>query len=230
MAPKTKQEKTDAISRPPVVVILGHVDHGKTSILDKIRQTKVAEGESGGITQHIGAYQAQHNGKSITFLDTPGHEAFTAIRSRGAKVADIAILVVAAEEGVKPQTKEAIQIIKSTGMPFVVAINKIDKESANPARVRQELAEAEVQVEDYGGTVPVVEMSAKKGDGINELLEMIMLVAELEDLKASPSGPADGVVIESHMDSRRGLVATMIVLEGELSVGDWVAIQSAKSN
>src|SRR3989344_2943663 len=222
MAPKTKQEKTDAISRPPVVVILGHVDHGKTSILDKIRQTKVTEGESGGITQHIGAYQAQHNGKSITFLDTPGHEAFTAIRSRGAKVADIAILVVAAEEGVKPQTKEAIQIIKSTGMPFVVAINKIDKESANPARVRQELAEAEVQVEDYGGTVPVVEMSAKKGDGINELLEMIMLVAELEDLKASPSGPADGVVIESHMDSRRGLVATMIVLEGELSVGDWV--------
>ena len=167
-------------ARPPIVVVLGHVDHGKTTILDKIRQTKVAEKEAGGITQHIGAYQVEHSGEKITFLDTPGHEAFSAIRSRGARVADIAVLVVAADEGVKPQTKEAIQIIKEAEIPFVVAINKTDKEGANPAKVRQELAELEVQVEDYGGTVPVVELSAQKGEGINELMEMILLVAEME--------------------------------------------------
>ncbi|MEK7151327.1 MAG: translation initiation factor IF-2 [Patescibacteria group bacterium] len=220
-------ETVARVSRPPIVVVLGHVDHGKTSILDKIRQTKVAEGESGGITQHIGAYQAEHNGKKITFLDTPGHEAFTAIRSRGAKVADIAILVVAAEEGVKPQTKEAIKIIKEADMPFVVAINKIDKEGANPAKVRQELAEQEVQVEDYGGSVPVVELSAKNGDGINELIDMILLLAEMEELSSPVSGPAKGVVIESHMDSRRGLIATLIIHEGELKIGDWVSAGSA---
>lgn len=219
--PEEKVTKTAA--RPPIVVVLGHVDHGKTSILDKIRQTKVAEGEAGGITQHIGAYQAEHDGKKITFLDTPGHEAFSAIRSRGAKVADIAVLVIAAEEGVKPQTKEAIQIIKEAGIPFVVAINKIDKEGANPAKVRQELAKQEVQVEDYGGTVPVVELSAKKDKSINELLEMILLVAEIEELSAPTDAPAKGVVIESHLDSRRGLVATLIVHEGELKIGNWVS-------
>ena len=216
--------KTSATSaRPPIVVVLGHVDHGKTSILDKIRQSKVAEKEAGGITQHIGAYQAEHTGKKITFLDTPGHEAFTAIRSRGAKVADIAILVVAADEGVKPQTKEAIQIIKDAGIPYVVAINKIDKEGSNTARVRQELAEQEVLVEDYGGTTPVVELSAKKGEGINELLEMILLVAEFEELSAPMEIPGKGIVIESHMDSRRGMVATLIIQEGELKIGDWVS-------
>lgn len=211
------------VAKPPIVVVLGHVDHGKTSILDKIRQTKVTEREAGGITQHIGAYQVEHSGKQITFLDTPGHEAFTAIRSRGAKVADIAILVIAAEEGVKPQTKEAIRIIKEVNMPFVVAINKIDKEGANPAKVRQELAEEEVQVEDYGGDIPVVELSAKKAEGINELLDMVLLVAELEELTAPISGPAKGVVIESHMNSRRGLIATLIIQEGELKIGDWVS-------
>ena len=222
-----KLPTTNFAPRPPIVVVLGHVDHGKTTILDKIRQTKVAEKEAGGITQHIGAYQVEHNGKKITFLDTPGHEAFSAIRSRGARVADIAVLVVAADEGVKPQTKEAIQIIKESKIPLVVAINKTDKEGSNPARVRQELAELEVQVEDYGGTVPVIELSAQRGEGINELLEMILLVAEMEELGAPLEGPANGVVIESHMDARRGLIATLIVHEGELKTGDWIAAGSA---
>ena len=207
--------------RPPVVVVLGHVDHGKTSILDKIRQTRVAEKESGGITQHIGAYQIElprhtrddRANRTITFLDTPGHEAFTAIRSRGAKVADVAILVVAAEEGVKPQTKEAIQIIQQAELPFVVAINKIDKEGANPQRVRQELAEQSVLVEDYGGQVPVAEISARTGAGLDHLLELILLLAELEELPAASAAPAKGVVIESHMDSRKGLIATLVVLQ-----------------
>lgn len=244
MSDKTNNNPTIvSATRPPIVVVLGHVDHGKTSILDKIRQTKIAEGEAGGITQHIGAYQVEvleepkfrgtvsdeeHlKNRKITFLDTPGHEAFTAIRSRGAKVADIAILVVAAEEGVKPQTKEAIRIIKEADMPFVVAINKIDKEGANPAKVRQELAEQEVQVEDYGGDIPVVELSAKKSEGINELLDMVLLVAELEELTAPISSPAKGVVIESHMNSRRGLIATLIIQEGELKIGDWVSAGGA---
>lgn len=209
------------------MVVLGHVDHGKTSILDKIRQTKVAEKEAGGITQHIGAYQAEHAGKKITFLDTPGHEAFGAIRSRGAKVADIAILVIAADEGLKPQTKEAIQIIKNANIPFIVAINKIDKEGSNPAKVRQELAEQEVMVEDYGGTVPVVELSAKKEIGINDLLEMITLVSEMENLRAPKDSPAKGFIIESHLDSRRGIVATLIIQEGELRVGDWLSAGAA---
>ncbi|MBI2669748.1 MAG: translation initiation factor IF-2 [Candidatus Yanofskybacteria bacterium] len=220
-------ETSNYAPRPPIVVVLGHVDHGKTTILDKIKQTKVAEKEAGGITQHIGAYQVSHNEKKITFLDTPGHEAFSAIRSRGAKVADIAILVVAADEGVKPQTKEAIQIIKEADIPFVVAINKMDKEGANADKTRQELAESEVQVEDYGGTVPVVELSAQKNEGIRELLEMILLVAEMEEFSAPTEGLAKGVVIESHMDAKRGLVATLIVHERELKTGDWIAAGSA---
>ncbi len=242
MPNQSKKTENSAI-RPPIVVILGHVDHGKTTILDKIRQTKIAEKEAGGITQHIGAYQieignppsptsfakategqeATEGQRKITFLDTPGHEAFNAIRSRGANVADIAILVIAAEEGVKPQTKEAIQIIKEAKLPFIVAINKIDKEGSNPSRVRQELAEQEVLVEDYGGTIPVIELSAKSGNGINELLEMILLVAELEELTAKLEAPAEGTVIESRMDSRRGLVATLVVQDGRLNIGDWVS-------
>jgi translation initiation factor IF-2 len=226
-----KQNKEDKdvnfAPRSPIVVVLGHVDHGKTSILDKIRQTKVAEKEVGGITQHIGAYQAEHKGKRITFLDTPGHEAFSAIRSRGVKVADVAVLVIAADEGVKPQTKEAIKVIKETKTPFVVAINKTDKEGANPMRVKQELAENEVMVEGYGGTVPAVELSAKKDEGINELLEMILLVAELEELQAPLDAPAKGVIIESHKDSWRGLAATGIVTEGELKTGDWISAGTA---
>ncbi|TSC91204.1 MAG: translation initiation factor IF-2 [Parcubacteria group bacterium Licking1014_17] len=213
--------------RPPIVVILGHVDHGKTTILDAIRKTKVAEKEAGGITQHVGAYQAECRGKKITFLDTPGHEAFSAIRSRGAKVADVAVLVVAADEGVKPQTKEAIEIIKEAKIPVVVTINKIDKEGANPAQARQQLAEQEVFVEDYGGKVPVVEISARNGEGIDRLLEMILLVAEMEELPLKLGMPAEGYVIESHLDNRRGVVATLIILQGELNVSDWIVAGNA---
>lgn len=214
--------------RPPVVVVLGHVDHGKTRLLDTIRKTNVMEKESGGITQHIGAYQVQVPGdkgqesRVITFLDTPGHEAFVAIRSRGAKVADIAVLVVAADESVKPQTKEAIEIIKNEDIPFVVAINKIDKEGANVQKVKQDLATEDVLVEDWGGKVPTVEISAKAGKNISELLDMILLVAELEELKENLSKPAEGVIIESHLDKRRGYVTTALVQKGVLALGDWV--------
>lgn len=219
--------------RPPVVVVLGHVDHGKTRLLDTIRKTNVMDKESGGITQHIGAYQvtrtdadlnADRREKVITFLDTPGHEAFTAIRSRGAKVADMAVLVVAADESVKPQTKEAIKIIKNENMPFIVAINKMDKEGANAQKVKQDLAGEDVLVEDWGGKVPAVEISAKAGKNISELLDMILLVAELEELKENVSLPAEGIIIESHLDKRRGYVATALVQKGILSLGDWVMV------
>lgn len=234
--PETRDQKgsnPNFAPRPPIVVVLGHIDHGKTTILDRIKRTKVAEREAGGITQHIGAYQIEHtpadsiHTNKITFIDTPGHEAFSAIRSRGARAADIAVLVVAADEGVKTQTKEAIRIIKEAKIPFIVAINKTDKEGANPMRVKQELAENEVMVEGYGGTVPAVEMSAKKDEGIDELLEIILLVAELEELRAPLDTPAKGVIIESHKDSKRGLVATGIVMEGELKVGDWISAGAA---
>ncbi|HVZ11071.1 MAG TPA: translation initiation factor IF-2 [Candidatus Paceibacterota bacterium] len=208
--------------RPPIVVVLGHVDHGKTSLLDVIRQSNVVATESGGITQHIGAYQVTHAGKMITFLDTPGHEAFTAIRSRGTKVADVAILVVAADESVKPQTAEAIRIIKEEEIPFIVAINKIDKGGANVQKVKQDLAGLDVLVEDWGGTVPVVEVSAKEKRNIPDLLDMILLVAELEDLKEDRTLPAEGVIIESHLDKRRGYVATALVQKGLLSLADWI--------
>lgn len=210
--------------RAPVVVVLGHVDHGKTTLLDTIRKEHVASGESGGITQHIGAYQVSVNDKLITFLDTPGHEAFTAIRSRGAKVADVAVLVIAAEESVKPQTKEAIGIIKQAEIPLVVAINKIDKAGANVAKVKQDLAQADVLVEEWGGQVPVVEISAKTGQGVPELLDMILLVAELLELKEQIDVSAKGAIIESHKDPRRGYVATAIVQEGILRVGDWIVV------
>src|SRR3989344_4800154 len=222
-------EKTSTINssaRPPVVVILGHVDHGKTKILDYIRQTKVAEKEAGGITQHIGAYQVLYKDNKISFLDTPGHEAFSAIRSRGAKVADIAVLVVAADESVKPQTLEAIKIIEETKIPFIVAINKIDKENANPLKVKQDLAEKNVLVEDWGGKTPVVEVSAKTGQGIDALLDMILLVAEIEARPQLEQGASSAVVIESHMDKRRGFVATLLVQSGFLGVNDWITAGS----
>ena len=203
---------------------MGHVDHGKTKLLDTIRKTKVAEGESGGITQHIGAYQTNINGKIITFLDTPGHEAFTAIRSRGAKVADIAILVIAADESVKPQTKEAIRIIKEEKIPFIVALNKIDKEGANVQKVKQDLATEDVLVEDWGGKVPVIEISAKEGRNIDALLDMILLVAELEELNEDLLSPAQGVIIESNLDKRRGYVATALVNKGVLGIGDFIVV------
>lgn len=205
---------------------MGHIDHGKTSLLDRIRSTKVAEKESGGITQHIGAYQVEHQGKLITFIDTPGHEAFYAMRSRGAKVADIAVLVVAADDGVMPQTKEAIKHIKQAGMPMVVAINKMDKPNANPARVKNQLLEDEIVVEEFKGKVPVVEVSATTGQGIEGLLEIINLVAEVEELTMVTSGETNGAVIEAELNRQRGPTATLLVKEGILKVGDVISTSS----
>ncbi|MBD3252059.1 translation initiation factor IF-2 [Candidatus Uhrbacteria bacterium] len=205
-------------SRPPVIVVMGHVDHGKTKTLDAIRATHVMESEAGGITQHIGAYQAEKKDRKITFIDTPGHEAFTVMRSRGAKVADIAILVVAADDGVQPQTKEAIDIIKAAGLPFIVALNKMDKPEADPDKVLAQLSEYGVQVEDWGGNVPLVKISAKSGMGIDDLLEMILLVADLDPdrIRANPDRLAMGTVIESHVDKGEGPVATILVQSGTL--------------
>ncbi|HZX50116.1 MAG TPA: translation initiation factor IF-2 [Candidatus Paceibacterota bacterium] len=215
-------------ARAPVVVVLGHVDHGKSSLLEAIREDfRITAKESGGITQHMGAYQAQYQGKNITFIDTPGHELFSAMRSRGAKVADIAVLVVAADESVKPQTVEAIEQVKKAGIPMVVAINKIDKLQANSQRVKQELAQHEVIVESYGGNVPSVETSATTKQGISELLEMLLLVADLESLKANPEQPAEGVVIESSLDPKRGPLASLLVLNGTLRLGDWLSTPSS---
>ena len=208
--------------RPPVVTIMGHVDHGKTSLLDYIRRTRVAAGEAGGITQHIGAYHVETPRGIITFLDTPGHEAFTAMRARGAQVTDIVILVVAADDGVMPQTKEAIAHARPANVPLVVAINKIDKPEANPDRVKQELVANEVIPEDYGGDVPFVCASAKSGQGIDELLENVLLQAEILELKAVKEGPAKGVVIESRLDRGKGAVASVLVQAGTLKRGDIV--------
>ncbi len=210
------------IHRPPVVTVMGHVDHGKTSLLDVIRNTRVAAGEAGGITQHIGAYQAEVNGKKITFLDTPGHEAFTAMRARGAQVTDIAVIVVAADDGVMPQTLEAIDHARAAQVPIIIALNKIDKPNANPEFVKQQLTEHGVIIEEYGGDVVCVPVSAKKNLGISELLEMILLVADIQDLKANPNGPARGVVIEARLDPASGVTATVLVQEGSLKIGDTI--------
>jgi translation initiation factor IF-2 len=216
-----EENPEDLEERPPIVVVMGHVDHGKTSLLDKIRQTDVARKEKGGITQHIGASQVElSSGKKITFLDTPGHEAFTSLRARGAKVADIAVLVVAADDGVMPQTIEAINHAKDAGIPIIVAVNKIDLPQANPDKVLRELSEHGLIPEDWGGDTPVVKVSAKTGEGIDELLEMITLVAELEELKANPKGKTKAVIIETKLDPKRGPVATAIVQNGTLKVGD----------
>lgn len=208
------------ILRPPVVTVMGHVDHGKTKLLDAIRKTRVAEGEAGGITQHIGAYQVKVHGKEVTFLDTPGHEAFTALRARGASVTDIVILVVAADDGVKPQTLEAVDHARAAKVPVIVAINKIDKPEANPDRVKQQLADLGLIPEEWGGKTVMVPTSAKQEKGINEILEMILLVAELAELKANPKAVPVGVVIESRLDKGRGPVASVLMKNGTLRVGD----------
>lgn len=220
------------ISRPAVVVVMGHIDHGKSTLLDYIRKTKVVEGEHGGITQHISCYEAEFkagDGKvhSITFLDTPGHAAFTAIRERGSRAADIGILVVSAEDGVKPQTLEAIDWIKKNNMPYVVAISKIDKPNANPDKAKTELAEKEVLVEGWGGTVPCILVSAKSGEGVNDLLETIVLQAEVDGISYDPEASATGFVIESERDAKRGIAATMIVKDGILKKGMFVRAGSA---
>jgi translation initiation factor IF-2 len=215
-------EDTDEelIARPPVVTIMGHVDHGKTSLLDAIRETEVAAGEAGGITQHIGAYQVRHAGKEITFLDTPGHEAFTAMRARGASVTDLAVIVVAADDGVKPQTEEAIDHAKAAQVPIVVAVNKIDKEGAQPERVRTEMTQHGLQPSDWGGETEFVDVSAKTHQGLDSLLDTIQIVTDLEELKANAGAEASGAVIESKLDPGRGPVVTVLIQRGTLRVGD----------
>ena len=217
----------DLVPRAPVVVVMGHVDHGKTSLLDTIRHTSVAAGEAGGITQHIGAYQVQVNGKPITFLDTPGHEAFTSMRARGAMITDIAILVVAADDGIMPQTVESINHAKAAGIPIIVAINKIDRENANPDRVLQQLTEYGLVPEDWGGDTICCRISAKQKIGIENLLEMVTLTAEMAELKANPNRSAKGTVIEARLDKGRGPVATLLVQNGTLKQGDIIIAGTA---
>jgi translation initiation factor IF-2 len=221
-APEIEDKKADLKERPPVVTVMGHVDHGKTSLLDAIRQTEVAAGEAGGITQHIGAYQVRHDGKTITFLDTPGHQAFTAMRARGAKVTDVAVIVVAADDGVMPQTVEAIDHARAAKVPMLVAVNKVDKEGADPNRVRTELAGHDLNPEEWGGDTVYADVSAKTKDGLDNLLEMIVLVTDLEELGANPDAPASGAVIESELDPGRGPVTGVLVQRGTLRIGDAV--------
>ena len=222
-----EDDEGDLQERSPVVVVMGHVDHGKTSILDRIRHANVTASEAGGITQHIGAYQVNHGGKTITFLDTPGHEAFTAMRARGANITDIAILVVAADDGIMPQTVESINHAKAAGVSIIVAINKIDKEGADPERIKQELTEHELVCEEWGGDVICVPVSAKTGQGIDELLENILLVAEVKELKANPNRRAKGTVIEGRLDKGRGPIATLLVQNGTLHTGDVIIAGTA---
>jgi translation initiation factor IF-2 len=215
-------DESELVTRSPVVTILGHVDHGKTSLLDSIKNSKVADKEVGGITQHIGAYQVESNGNPITFLDTPGHAAFTAIRARGARVTDIAVLVVAADDGIMPQTLEAINHAKAAEVPIIVAINKMDLPGADPERIKRQLSEQELLVEDWGGDVISVDVSAKTGAGIDNLLENLLLVAEIGELRANPNKSAYGVVVEAKLDRKRGPSTTVLIQDGTLSVGDFI--------
>lgn len=222
-APRQKHSVSEkAVQRPPVIAVMGHVDHGKTSLLDAIRQASVARGEAGGITQHISAYQVTRKDRKITFLDTPGHEAFAALREHGAQLTDLVIIVVAADDGIKPQTIEAIRFARKAGVKMIVAINKMDKEGADPNRVKQQLAEHELLVEEWGGDTITVEVSAKTNKGIDDLLDMVLLVADVEDLRADIDVPGTGLVIESHMEQGRGPVAIALVEAGVLKVGDFV--------
>jgi translation initiation factor IF-2 len=229
LEPETYEDAAEDLTpRPPVVTIMGHVDHGKTTLLDAIRESAVVETEAGGITQHIGAYQVQHDGRTVTFLDTPGHEAFTALRARGAKVTDIAVLVVAADDGVMPQTVESINHARAAQVPIVVAVNKIDRDDANPQRVRQELVTHGLQPEEWGGTTQFADVSAKTGQGLVDLVERILLVADAElELEANAKAPASGPIIESRLDVGRGPVATMLVSRGTLRVGDAIVAGDA---
>jgi translation initiation factor IF-2 len=215
-------DMSNMVERPPIITIMGHVDHGKTSLLDKIRSAKIADGEAGGITQHIGAYTVSQNGKEITFLDTPGHAAFSSMRQRGTDITDIVVIVVAADDGVKPQTEEVIKIAKESGKPILVAMNKIDKPTANPDMVKAQMAEKGITPVDWGGDVEFIPVSAKSGEGIDELLENILLTAEVMELKADPTAPAKAVVVESSLEKGRGAVATVIVQNGTLHVGDYI--------
>jgi translation initiation factor IF-2 len=230
-APLTKREKRsvgeNAESRPPVVAVMGHVDHGKTSLLDAIRTADVAKGEAGGITQHISAYQIEHNDRKITFLDTPGHEAFAALREHGAQLTDLVIIVVAADDGIKPQTLEAIRFARKAGVKMIVAINKIDKEGANAERVKQQLSENDLLIEEWGGDTVAVPVSAKTKVGIDQLLDMVLLVADVEDLKAEYDGPAKGLIIEAHMEQGRGPVAEALVEQGTLKKGQFIVAGSS---
>ncbi len=223
---KTTKPEIKETERPPVVVIVGHIDHGKTTLLDYIRKTNVAGSESGGITQHTAAYEIVHNGKKITFIDTPGHEAFSSMRQRGATIADIAVLVIAADEGMKQQTEEALTQILESGATLLVAINKIDKPEANIQRVKQQLAEKGILLEGWGGTVLTSELSAKSGKGVPEFLDLILLASEVEELKADPKIPATGVVLEAHKDSRIGNITTLLITNGVLHQGDYVISES----
>ena len=218
------RNEDDMVVIPPVVTIMGHVDHGKTSLLDTIRKTKVAVGEAGGITQHIGAYQVEVHGKKITFLDTPGHEAFTAMRARGAQVTHIAVIVIAADDGVMPQTREAIDHAQAAKVPIIIALNKIDKANANPDHVKQQLAEIGIVIEEYGGDVICVPVSARRGTGIDDLLEMILLVAEVQEIKANPNRPATGVIIEAKLEKNTGPTATVLIQQGTLKMGDNIVV------
>ena len=224
---KKKTSSDKAIARAPVVAVMGHVDHGKTSLLDKIRTSNVVEREAGGITQHISAYQVEHKGRTITFLDTPGHEAFAAIREHGAQLTDIVVIVVAADEGIKPQTVEAIRFAKNAGVKIVVAINKMDKEGADPNRIKQQLSDQGLLVEEWGGDTVIVEVSAKTGQGIDDLLDMILLVTDIEELRADIDVPASGLIIESHIETGRGPIARALVEAGELKAGDYIVAGSS---
>ena len=223
----SEDDDDNLVTRAPVVVVMGHVDHGKTSILDAIRHANVTSTEAGGITQHIGAYRVNVNGNDITFLDTPGHEAFTTMRARGAQVTDIAILVVAADDGIMPQTVEAINHAKAAGVSIIVAINKMDKIGADPERVKQQLTEYGLVPEEWGGDVPVIPVSAHTKEGLDDLLEMVTLVAEIKELKANPDRPAKGTVIEARLDKGRGPIASVLVQNGTLRVGDIIVAGTA---
>ena len=229
-----QEKKEKLIPKPPVVVVLGHIDHGKTTLLDQIKKTNLAEKEISGITQHLGAYEASAKTKEgkqgkITFLDTPGHEAFEKIRSQGAKAADLAILVIAADEGIKPQTKEALRTIEEAKIPFLIALNKVDKPGSEPERVKQELASLGILIEEWGGKIPLVKISAKTGEGIAELLEMILLMAEMEELTADPEKPGSGVVIETESNFKRGNGALLLIQEGTLHLGKFVLFPQSYS-